>query len=481
MANPVRRPKKRPCVVVFFTDQQRHDSTGLGGNPLGLTPNFDRLARENAHLAHTFTPNPVCGPARACLQTGTYSTTNGVYKNGITMPPNDVLPNLGSLFKNAGYTTGYIGKWHLTGHEHKGPVPPDQRGGYDQWLAANLLEFTSDAYETTLYDNDGQPVRLPGYRVDALTDAAIRFVDEHKDDDEPFFLFVSQLEPHHQNHVDDYPPPIGYREAYAGRWTPPDLAALPTAEQSYNFEQATVGGSAARHLGGYWGMVKRLDEAYGRLHDALYSLGLDRDTITVFTSDHACHFKTRNGEYKRSVHDSSLRVPCAITGPGFAGGGEPDGLTSLLDLPPTLLEACGIGVPGTMQGRSLMPLVRREVRPGEGWPDDVYAQVSEAHYGRAVRTKRWKYGVLATHNERADAVAGKFEDYDEAFLYDLQHDPHEMQNLISSAEHAGVREVMRGRLVERMKQAGEPSAAIHEYPSPRSYLQRVVSDVEAQM
>ena len=138
-------------------------------------------------------------------------------------------------FGEAGYATGYIGKWHLySGGTGPGPVPAEHRGGYDYWLASNVLEFTSDAYQTTLYDNDNKPVDLPGYRVDALTDAVIRYVDRHQN--EPFYLFTSYIEPHHQNHLDDYPPPDGYRERYAGKWIPPDLAAL--------------GGSTHQHLGG---------------------------------------------------------------------------------------------------------------------------------------------------------------------------------------------------------------------------------------
>src|SRR5690606_34541735 len=138
--------------------------------------------------------------------------------------------------------------------------------------------------DTVVYNTESQPVKLPGYRVDALTDAAIRYVDSHQQD--PFFLFISYLEPHHQNHLDDYPPPVGYREQYTDRWTPPDLVALR--------------GSSPQHLGGDYGMVKRLDEALGRLLDALRSLDMLDNTIVLFTSDHGCHFKTRNSEYKRS-------------------------------------------------------------------------------------------------------------------------------------------------------------------------------------
>ena len=216
----------------------------------------------------------------------------------------------------------------------QGSVPEANRGGYEYWLASNVLEFTSDAYQTTLYNNDNQPVKLPGYRVDAVTDAMIRYIDAHQN--EPFYLFTSYIEPHHQNHLDDYPPPDGYRERYTGKWIPPDLAAL--------------GGSTHQHLGGYFGMVKRLDEALGRVLDALKSLELLDNTIILFTSDHGCHFKTRNSEYKRSCHESSIRVPTALHGPGFTGGGQIQQLVSLIDLPPTLLDAAGVPVPEEMQG-----------------------------------------------------------------------------------------------------------------------------------
>src|SRR5262249_52315102 len=152
------------------------------------------------------------------------------------------------------------------------PVPKEDRGGYDYWLASNVLEFTSDAYDTNMYDGEGRKVHLPGYRVDAQTDAVIRYIDQHKD--KPFFLFTSYIEPHFQNHTDDYPAPDGYRERYSGRWIPPDLAALD--------------GSTHQHIAGYYGMVKRLDEALGRVQDALKSLGLERDTVVLFTSDHGC-------------------------------------------------------------------------------------------------------------------------------------------------------------------------------------------------
>ena len=444
--------KKSPNVIVFFTDQQRWDTSGLHGNPLGLMPNFDRLAAAGTHIDQSITCQPVCGPARSSLQTGLYATQTGVWKNFIALDPE--LPTLAHHFKKAGYQTGYIGKWHLGNPE--GAVPVEERGGYDYWLAANLLEFVSDSHDCILFDNDNRRVKLPGYRVDAMTDAAIRYIDEANRKEDPFFLFLSYLEPHHQNHLDDYPPPEGYREAYTGKWTPPDLQAL--------------GGSSGQHLGGYYGMVKRLDEALGRIQDALVSLGMDEDTIVLFTSDHGCHFKTRNDEYKRSCHEASVRVPTAFWGPGFQGGGRRTEVVSLVDLVPTLLDSAGIEVPDELPGRSLMPRLSGGAEP---WEQLAYIQISESQVGRAIRTARWKYGVVAPDMEGKEAPGAEL--YEETFLYDLKSDPYELQNLIEYASHDEVAGVLRAKLLKAMQGAGEGTAEIRLKARERKSQRKVTA------
>lgn len=438
----------RPNIIVFFTDQQRWDTTGAHGNPLGLTPNFDRMALAGLHVPYAFTCQPVCGPARSCMQTGLYATANGSYHNGI--PLSQELPTLAHHFNDAGYDTAYIGKWHLAGTGVQ-PVPEPLRGGYRYWLAADTLEHTSDAYRTRLFDGDNRPVDLPGYRVDACADAAIRYLDSRRNADRPFFLFLSFLEPHHQNHRDDYPAPDVYRGRYTGSYVPPDLAAL--------------GGTAHQHLDGYYGMVKRLDEALGRITDALKSLGMQQNTVVLFTSDHGCHFKTRNGEYKRSAHESSIRVPMAFAGACFRNQGRIDELVSLIDIPPTLLDAAGIPVPEHMQGRSLLPLLQREPKAGLSrteWPEDILVQISESQVGRAVRTRRWKYGVHAPDKHPTNDSGS--DRYVEQCLYDLEADPYELVNLIDRESHRQVAEVMKQRLIRRMVQIGEPEPVIESWP-----------------
>lgn len=432
--------QKRPNVIVFFTDQQRWDTTGVHGNPLDLTPNFDRLARAGTDAHYSITCQPVCGPARACLQTGMYATETGCYRNGIALPRES--RTLAHYFSDAGYDTAYIGKWHLS-DEARGPVSPEQRGGYDYWLASNLLEFTSDAYDMVMYDSDGAARKLPGYRVDAQTDAMVRYISEHRD--APFFLFSSFIEPHHQNHRDDYPPPVGYLERYRACWMPPDLAAL--------------GGSSNQQMAGYLGMIKRLDEALGRLVDALISLDMLDNTIILFTSDHGCHFKTRNAEYKRSCHDASVRVPTMLHGGPFAGGGRLSQMVSLLDLPPTLLDAAGIPVPEQMGGRSLLPLLRG---CSDDWPAEVFIQISESQVGRAIRSRRWKYAVTAPDKDGWDDMDSDV--YHETELYDLLADPNELHNRAGCESHRGAADVLRSRLIRRMVEAGEDEPIIEPAP-----------------
>ncbi|MGP3942641.1 sulfatase-like hydrolase/transferase [Streptomyces sp. 6N106] len=442
---------RRPNVLVFFTDQQRWDTTGLHGNPHGLTPVLDRLAAEGVSVDHSFTCQPVCAPSRASLQTGQYPTTTGVFRNGLALPRD--TPSLARSFRDAGYTTGYIGKWHLAGDHTAGPVPEEDRAGYEHWLAANLLEFTSDAYETTLYDGSGSPHPFEGYRADALGTAAIDFIDHargqgHSQDqdhnqDRPFFLFLSFLEPHHQNSRDDYPAPNGYRDRYAPPWVPSDLAAL-------------GGGNWAEHLPGYYGMVRRLDEVLGRIVSALERRGEMAETVILFTSDHGCHFKTRNDEYKRSVHDASLRVPTVLRGPGLRGGVRLPELVSHVDLPPTLLRAAGIPVPPQMQGRSLLPLPHST--DGAEWPREVLFQISESEVGRGLRTDRWKYAATAPG---ADAWnEPRAERYQDAYLYDLHSDPDELRNLVDDPTHEDVLVKLRRRLAQRIVDSGEPRPSI---------------------
>jgi arylsulfatase A-like enzyme len=214
-------------------------------------------------------------------------------------------------------------------------------------------------------------------------------------------------------------------------------------------------GDWRKELPDYLGCCWSLDQNLGRLRAELARLGMADDTLVIYTSDHGCHFRTRNGEYKRACHDNAVRVPMILRGPGFKGGRVVHELVSLIDLPSTVLAAGGVTPPESMRGRALQPLVGGEARE---WRDEVFIQISESHVGRAIRTRRWKYSVRAPGKSGGRDMNS--DRYEEDHLYDLEADPYERNNLVASPEHSGIRAELAARLKRRMVAAGEAEPEI---------------------
>ncbi len=157
--------------------------------------------------------------------------------------------------------------------------------------------------------------------------------------------------------------------------------------------------------------------------------------------------------------DGSMRVPMGLTGPGFTSGGQLQEMISLVDIPPTLLDACGIPVPADTQGRSFAPLTRERLAD---WPEEVYAEIFETNLSRCVRTKRWRYSVRKTEE---GPEKGNWWVFREDCLYDLLADPYELNNLAGLESHRQVANVMKERLVRRMAVAGEDKPDIEPAPT----------------
>lgn len=420
-------------IIFYFSDQQRWDTVNEE-----LTPNLMKLADEGVLFENSFTCQPVCGPARSCLQSGVYPTETGCYTNAIALP-RDITP-LAEYFNNAGYQTAYIGKWHLGSDKFPGvgvhcestAIPRDRQGKYQYWRAADCLEFTSHGYDGYIFDESGNKIDFKGYRADRINDFALEYLEKKRDPNKPFFMFVSQLEPHQQNDRNCFE---GYKETiekYRDYPLPDDLTFLK--------------GNYKEMYPDYISAINRLDYNVGRLVEKLKELGIYDDTIIIYTSDHGCHFKTRNLEYKRSCHESSTHTPLIIKGGGFEGGKRDDRLVSLIDMPPTMLSMAGIDIPDYYKGVDLTDnsLERRKC---------VFMQISESQCGRAVRTDRFKYSVRDIKPSGYLHMNSRvyFEDY----LYDLKKDPNEKVNLIKNPKYAHVRQELKYLLIEEMQKAGE--------------------------
>jgi len=442
-------PAAKPNIVLVISDQFRWDCIGaMGLNPMNLTPNLDKMAGRGVMFRQAISNQPVCAPARASIFTGQYPSKHGVWRNAFGLAED--ANTLASAMKQAGYSTNYIGKWHLarpesgTAAETRGAVKVGHRGGFaDLWEAANALELTSHAYEGDLFDNDNKPIHFSNrYRADFMTDRAQSFLRSAAAKT-PFLLTLSYLEVHHQNDKDTFDPPKEFAGRYPNPFIPQDLRPLP--------------GTWPVQLADYFACVAKMDEIIGTLRQTLIETGLDKNTIFMFTSDHGCHFRTRNAEYKRSPHESSIHIPLIVEGPDFNRGGlEIPELVSQVDFTPSLLSAAGIPVPATMQGHSFLPLLDRKT---QGWRNEVYFEMSEFITGRGLRTPQFTYAAAAPKVPGWSAVP-KVDKYVEYMLYDLYSDPYQLVNLAGRVPYQKTSADLRQRLLGRMREASGENAAI---------------------
>ncbi len=440
----------RPNILILFADQQRADTCGCYGQPLPITPELDRLAGEGVRFATAITCQPVCGPARCALQTGRWPTQLGCHVNDRALPRDakTIAHHLG----DAGYQTGYFGKWHLASDAHGLgldresmnhrilPVPADLRGGWrDGWVAADVLEFTSHGYGGHMFDAAGRQVDFPDgrFRADCVTDQLLQWLEHGRDPSRPFAAMISWIEPHHQNDRNRYEGPEGSKARWKDYVAPGDLAAFRgKGDWEVNYPD-------------YLGCCNALDANVGRIRALLEKLGAWEDTVVIYTADHGSHFRTRNGEYKRSPHDASVHIPMIMRGPGFRGGRVETAIASLIDLPRTVLGAAGLAAPRAMAGRDL----------ATGGSDAAFLQISESLCGRAIREAGWTYAVKA-----ADADGGKPTSpggsWVETELYDNRADPHQLRNLVADATFAAERARLRERLTAWMRDTGDTVASV---------------------
>lgn len=437
-------------IIFYFTDQQRADTCGCFGQPLNITPNLDRLAAEGVKFDFAFTAQPVCGPCRALFQTGKYPTQTGCFRNNIMLP--EGVKTLADYIEEAGYETAYIGKWHLAsdGELEKPPridhtvtaIPRELRGGYTGfWRTADVLEFTSHGYDGYVFDENNNRIDFKGYRADCITDLALDFFDE-RDTEKPFFMTISHIEPHHQNDRKHYEGPEGCKEKFKEFILPEDLKALK--------------GDAEIEYPDYLGACESLDKNLGKLVDKLKEKGLYENTIIIFASDHGSHFKTRNrdkhlngyDDYKRSCHDACLRVPLVIAGGPYKGGVAVKELVSTESLPKTILAMAGVDVGDAMIGENLLDVVEKKDKER---PNQIFAQISESRVGRCVRTPEYMYSVYAPGIDGSQAASS--DTYADDFLYDMEKDPYQLNNIVDNPDYADVKEDMRRRLLDWIEKA----------------------------
>ncbi|MBZ0286819.1 MAG: sulfatase, partial [Anaerolineae bacterium] len=282
-----------PNVVFLLTDQWRLQATGYSGNDQIQTPFIDQLAAESFNFTHAVAGWPVCCPYRASFLTGQYPTTHGVFVNDVPISGGGV--GLGEAFRQQGYDTAYIGKWHVDGRGRSNYIPPERRLGFTYWKA---LECTHDYNHSAYYAQDSDEKRYwDGYDVFAQTQDAQAYIAQR---DRPFMLVLSWGPPHNPYAT----APAAFQALYA----PEDMELRPNVP-------AEMADAARGWLAGYYAHCSAIDHSVGEIVRTLEETGLADDTILVFASDHGDMLGSQGNERKQRPWDESIRVPFLVRYP----------------------------------------------------------------------------------------------------------------------------------------------------------------------
>lgn len=446
-AETVQEDATRPPNVVFvLLDDVRYDD--VIDHPFVDLPNLERLRSEGASFERFFTSAPLCSPSRAAFMTGQYPFRNGIVDNGERAEQSHQIVTFPRLLHDAGYQTGFFGKWHM-GHADDSPRP-----GFDRWVSF----VGQGVYFDPPMNIDGEVVTRSGYMTDILTDMAVSFIEEASSD-APFLTFVAHKAVHPEifpNYVRTFPPAPSDETLYAGQTLPrtPSWQADPEGKPAlsrpvdYTDPRSPHGGLPDDIVFDRLRMLSAVDRGLGRMIAALEAKGVLDETVFVVTSDQGFFY----GEFgmaqeRRLAYEPSSHIPLIIRYPAkIAAGSIPDALASNVDVAPTLLELAGARVPADLDGHSLLPVlegtatgVRDDVLI-EYYTDEVFPRLQNMGY-KAIRTDRYKY----IRYEELDGM-------DE--LYDLSTDPYELDNLLPERVPSGVLEEMTTRLEAALTEAG---------------------------
>jgi arylsulfatase A-like enzyme len=420
---------ERPNFLFIYTDDQRWDALGVVQREQGeqarfpwfQTPNLDRLAGEGVRFRNAFVVNSLCAPSRSVFLTGQYSHLNGVANNHTPFPAENVPHTWSSLLRKAGYSTGYVGKFHHGQQAGKRP-------GFD--YSASFLG--QGRYTDCPFEVNGETKQTIGWVDDVSTNFAIEFLNQNRD--KSFALVVGYKSAH-----GPFQPPPRLTEKYAGKEARPtpniDVPAIYSGKfsggqvkakpkKNADGEKAKSGPGSAM-LAGYFGCLAAVDENVGRLMDKLDELKLTENTVVVYASDNGLYLGEHRLGDKRSAYDESLRIPMIVRWPklgALARGRVDDRMVLNLDLAPTFIDLAGEKVPDSMQGRSFKRLLTDEVANGRD--AFFYEYFYERNYNIPT--------VLAVRTQTAKLI--KYPGHDDwTELFDLAADPYETKNLVNDA------------------------------------------------
>lgn len=484
----------KPNILFIMTDQHRWDCLGANGNTLIRTPHLDALAKRSANFTHAFVQSPVCVPSRVSFFTGRYPHSHKNRVNYTPLSRNEIL--MQQRLKEAGYTTAAVGKLHL----HPPTKEEAVRSGFDHIELHDAVPYLDRFSDYAKWRQERDPNRKFHYRRYArdITTGKNPFrsvIDKEYTDTawvglrtrhhlkelakakKPFFLFSSFWKPHSPFEVpepyasmyDDVeiPLPRALSKEEIERLPPPLVKLILRGKRPpYNMDRERLQWAYRS----YYGTITHIDDEIGLIVETLRELGIEKDTIIAFSSDHGDQMLEHGLMGKNCFFEESVRVPFIISQPGRVHPGQHSQLVECIDLLPTLFELCGLDEPYENQGRSLAPLitgkgtyVEREVVFSENVIPEVingmqfFFEKGKGVKGirhpdaKMVRTRRWKYNYYPQGH---------------AELYDLQADPKEYVNLAGQPGHQQIEQHMKDLLLHWLTTADEPDQIARRWEIP---------------
>lgn len=432
----------RPDIVLVVSDDMRWDLMSARGHAFLKTPELDALAEQGAMMLNAFVPVAVCSQSRAAILTGKdvhkASAPVMVWKNNSFL---QTQKTLASYLQEAGYTTAFIGKWHLG----EGSIP---KPGFDHWESFDWLGEFNDP---VIYRN-GEPIEHKGYVDDILSSRAHRVLYENREPGKPMFVMVSLKAPHLQfehpaRHAHafadvDIPKPDTYEEDYASSGKPMGIFEWLSIE-NHPCGLKCFANSWQQFIKYHYRAVLGLDDQIGVLRDAIAAGRKPENTLFIYTSDNGYSLGDHGLSAKHFVYEEPVRVPFLVDAPGLNDiGRRSEALVSTTDIAPTILDYADIDIPSDMSGRSLRPLLESEAPP-LNWRDSVFLMYEKERHTVptqvAIRTEQYKLIQSVVDSTNYE-------------LYDLQVDPQETTNVYAEPHYAKQRGALRRKLAATLAQ-----------------------------
>ena len=436
-------------VIFILTDDHRYDFMGFTGKVSWLeTPNMDKLAAEGAYFENAFVTTSLCSPSRASILTGLYSHQHTMVDNHAPDPGN--LTYFPQYLQQAGYQTGFFGKWHM------GDASDEPRPGFDHWESFK----GQGVYYNPELNINGQRVAYKDstYITDLLTEHALDWLKD-RDRDKPFFLYLSHKAVHaafkparrhkgmYRDKKIDYPSTYyqtktgEYRDLKWPQWVADQRISWHGVDYMYHGN-----GELQELVRDYCETLLGVDDSVGAVMDYLEKEGLDDSTLVIYMGDNGFSWGEHGLIDKRHFYEESVKVPLMVRCPElFKGGMKPSQMVQNIDIAPTVLEVAAVQKPDYMPGVSMIPILvdradaqkRKEIFYEYYWEYDF--PMTPTVFGmRTDRFKFIKYHGIWDRNE----------------LYDIQKDPDEMYNLISDPAFQDVAKSMSHSLYDWLERTG---------------------------